>query len=407
MKNKRDIFLKSLNLYFDKISKTSILIGIQKGMMTTIIFPIIGSIILLLYEIPFEIWQNFIFNYKDILLTLYTLSFSTIGLITLISVSFSISNQYSLNTISVVLNSVFGFLIMSIDNNLKVNVNEFGSTSIFIAILISVITNIVFREFAKRKKLINETSIRYIYETFQSIYPSLLLVIIFAFLRFSIGLNIKELINFLMSPFTTYLNTLVGILSFMFITQALWFFGIHGTALINTVCQPVFLMYLASNMMNYNSKLPLEYITASGFNTSFVNLGGSGATIGLVILMLFSKNSIFQKISKTSFLSSLINVNEPIIYGVPIVMNPIMFIPFMIVTLLNTGLTFLLMKLNFINLPVVPIPWITPPLVGGFLLTGGDYRAIIWNIAQIIISLIIYFPFLKIYESRLNENITL
>jgi len=138
-----------------------------------------------------------------------------------------------------------------------------------------------------------------------------------------------------------------------------------------------------------------------------VNVGGTGATIALALVLWNSKEPGFRKVSRLSLPTQIFQINEPIFFGIPIVLNPIFMIPYVLNALILTLGTFLLMHWHWIHKPVVNVPWTTPPVLGHYLASGRDWRAAIWGAASILIAMAVYFPFAKAAErQRLNAEKT-
>jgi PTS system cellobiose-specific IIC component len=141
-----------------------------------------------------------------------------------------------------------------------------------------------------------------------------------------------------------------------------------------------------------------------GFITSFVNVGGTGATIALALVMFNSKDAGYRQISRVSMPTQIFQINEPIFFGFPIVLNPVFMIPYILSALSLTTITFLLMDYGWINKPMIHVPWTTPPVIGHFLVSGGDWRAAVWGVLSILMAMMIYYPFAKAAErQRLKE----
>jgi PTS system cellobiose-specific IIC component len=122
--------------------------------------------------------------------------------------------------------------------------------------------------------------------------------------------------------------------------------------------------------------------------------------------MLRSKSKLYKSLGKVAFPSACFEINEPVIFGFPIVLNPLILIPFTVVPLVLTALSYLLMSFNLIGRPVAMVPWTMPPIIGPFLATGGDWRAAVWSALSIVIAACIYYPFFKNAEKQqlLNES---
>ncbi|SUX75831.1 PTS system protein, component EIIc [Citrobacter freundii] len=133
-------------------------------------------------------------------------------------------------------------------------------------------------------------------------------------------------------------------------------------------------------------------------------VGGSGATMGLVICYLRSRSAHLRSIGRLSVVPSIFNINEPVIFGTPIVMNPVFFIPFLLAPMVNAVLAWAAMKLDLIGRVISVVPWTAPAPVGAAWALGWDYRAAILVVLLALVSAVIYFPFFKVYEKQLLEQ---
>jgi len=212
--------------------------------------------------------------------------------------------------------------------------------------------------------------------------------------------DINHIVQTVFKPLVFALNTLPGILVYAFLVTMLWSVGINGDNAMDAIVAPIFLQYLAANVTAMTQGQPLPYVTAYGFFTIFVNVGGTGATLALALIMLNSKEPGYRKISRLSLPTQVFQINEPIFFGFPIVLNPIFMIPYVLSALTLTTGTYLLMYANLINRPFVNVPWTTPPIIGHYLVSGGDWRAALWGVASIGIAMLVYYPFAKVAERQ-------
>lgn len=131
-------------------------------------------------------------------------------------------------------------------------------------------------------------------------------------------------------------------------------------------------------------------------------IGGTGSTLPLVIIWLRSKSAALREVAKVSLIPGIFCVNEPVVFGTPMVLNPLMFIPFVFLTsLLGSMYGYVITKLGLVSAAYVQIPWSTPPLIQPFLATGGDFRAVIAQIVLILILFVVWYPFAKVYEKKM------
>ena len=241
---------------------------------------------------------------------------------------------------------------------------------------------------------------RIVADSFLSLTPLLFLVVTFWLVRFALNLDINAVVQTAFAPLVFALNTLPGILVYAFAVTLLWSVGINGDNAVDAVVAPIFLQYLSANVEAMTTGRPLPYITAYGFFTTFVNVGGTGATIALALLLWRSKDPGFRSVSRLSLPMQIFQINEPIFFGLPIVLNPVFMIPYVLNALILTSGTYLLMHWNAIHRPFVNVPWTTPPIIGHYLVSGGDWRAALWGALSIVIAAVVYLPFARAAERQ-------
>jgi PTS system cellobiose-specific IIC component len=239
-----------------------------------------------------------------------------------------------------------------------------------------------------------------VYQSFLSLVPLVFLVVVFWVVRFVLGIDIDHLVRTAFQPLVFALNTLPGIMMYALLVTMLWSIGINGDNAVDAVVAPIFLQYLSANVTAMTAGQPLPYVTAYGFFTTFVNVGGTGATIALALVLWRSKEPAFRQVSRLSMPTQIFQINEPIFFGLPIVLNPVFMIPYVLNALILTGATYLLMYARVIHRPFVNVPWTTPPIIGHYLVTGGDWRAAVWGIVSILIAMLVYLPFARVAERQ-------
>ena len=157
---------------------------------------------------------------------------------------------------------------------------------------------------------------------------------------------------------------------------------------------------IQANVEAMTSGQPLPYVTAYGFFTTFVNVGGTGATLALALVLWNSKAPGFRQVSRVSLPTQIFGINEPIFFGLPIMLNPLFMIPYVLNALILTTGTYLLMHWNVIHKPFVNIPWTTPPIVAHYLVSGGDWKAAVWGAVSIVMAAVVYLPFARAAERQ-------
>src|SRR4051812_1227070 len=391
-----------------RLSENVYLSAIRAGMVSIAPLTIIGGLFLIATNLPVPGWEARVKPYADLLQIPVTATFGLLALFACMFVAYEFAKQLKQEAINSAAVATVIFLLINIDaKSQSLITDNLGSKGLFTAILIALICVRIQKFFTDKNLVIKlpENVPAVVYESFLSLVPLTFLVILFWFIRHFAGIDINHFIELAFKPVVFALNTLPGILTYAFLVTMLWSIGINGDNTMDAVVAPIFLQYLADNVTAFTNHQPLPYITAYGFFTTFVNVGGTGATIALALIMVNSKEPGFRKISRVSLPTQIFQINEPIFFGFPIVLNPIFMIPYILNALLLTASTYLLMHWGLINKPFVNVPWTTPPIIGHYLVSGGDWRAAVWGALSIVIAMLVYFPFAKAAErQRLKQE---
>lgn len=248
-------------------------------------------------------------------------------------------------------------------------------------------------------------------KAFSSLLPGILTLLILGIISIILTKTFNEISVFsliskwVQEPFMSFANSKsAGILmAFVYVlfVHLLWVFGIHGTNVMNGIFAAIWQTMLVNNIEIYkqaghNAKNLSTF--AQPFFDSFVFLGGAGASIALIIaIFVFSKREDEKTIAKLSFAPGVFNINEPVIFGLPVVLNPIYLVPFIVVPVLNLFIAWFFVDIiSFVPKIVALAPWTTPPVIGAFVATGFAWQAIILTLGILIIDVLIYVPFVKV-----------
>lgn len=391
----------------NKMASQHHLSAVKNGMIVTVPLTIIGSIFLLIPNIPIAAIKNFFEPYANMITTVNTVTIGSVGLVGAASVAYYFALEYTdikIDPLITAFVSVVAFLLATLTDEFTIDTGLFGTRGLFTGILVALLTGTITHFFQKKNLVIRfpDTVPPLVSKSFMSLIPAFVVLTLVWIIRVVLGINVNQVLMDCFSPFIFALNTLPGFLVFMFIRSMLWSVGIHGGAVL-AVADPFFLTMFGENVAAFAAGTLPPYITASGF-TMFVFLGGGGATLPLVLMMIRSKEKGFSTLGKLCLPVSLFEINEPVVFGVPLVMNPYMMIPYTLSTLTLSAGTYLLMLFNIIGRPVANIPWTIPPLFSHYLVTGGNIPAVIWGIAELFIAGAIYYPFFKAMEKQRLEG---
>lgn len=385
------------------LSENTYMSAIRAGMVSVVPMTIIGGLFIILSYLPVRGWDKIIGPYQPLLEIPVTATFGLLAVFVCFAIGYELGRLLKQEAIVSATMATLIFLMIQVQlKDQSLSMEGLGSKGLFTAILVAIVTVRMQKFFADRRLVIRlpQTVPAVVYESFLSLTPLLFLVVIFWVIRFVAGIDINEIIQAALRPLVFALNTLPGILVYAFLVTMLWSVGINGDNAMDAIVAPVFLQFLAENVEATTRGEPLPYITAYGFFTAFVNVGGTGATVALALIMLNSKEPGFRKVSRLSLPTQIFQINEPIFFGFPIVLNPLLMVPYILNALILTTGTYLLMQWGIIHRPFVNVPWTTPPIIGHYLVSGGDWRAAVWGALSIVIAMAVYWPFARTAERQ-------
>ena len=388
------------------LSENTYLSAIRAGMVAIVPLTIIGGLFLVVSFFPAPGWDRLVEPYRQLLQLPVTATFGLLAVFVCFAIGHDLGRRLQQEaSVSAAMATLVFLLIQLRPDGQQLSMEGLGSAGLFTAILVAVVVVRVQKYFTDRRWVIalprHVPAI--VYETFLSLSPLVFLVTAFWIVRFVLGVDINQLLQAAFTPLVFALNTLPGILAYACLVTLLWSVGINGDNTLDAIVAPIFLQFLAANVDALSQGQPLPYVTASGFFSTFVNVGGTGATLGLALVMLRSKEPGYRKISRLSLPTQVFGINEPIFFGFPIVLNPIFMIPYVLTALILTTATYVLMDWGLVQRPFVAVPWTTPPIVGHYLVSGGDWRAALWGACSIGIAMAIYFPFARTAERQRLE----
>lgn len=398
-------------------------VAIKDGIIMTMPLTIAGSIFLILSFLPIP-------GYKELLdqsgigqYFSYIASgcFGIIAIVAVLGVAYRLSNGYNMGELAIsnsiiALASYFVTLMPTVRDG-QLDLNYLGSRSLFTGVIIALISVEIIRKIVSKGIIISlpDSVPPAISKTFMALIPAVITITFWGILSAVIVntdfKNLHDTVNIIVGIPLRFVGTsLLGQLFAVFMIMILWSAGIHGSTIVEGIMSPIWLENTLHNAAL--AEKGMDNIVANGFILSTepfksltFNIGGSGSTIGLVLLMFFmAKSKQLKEVGKVSITPSLFNINEPVIFGVPIVMNPILIVPFIINPLLITTITWVLMKWNIVKVPFAAVPWTTPPIISGFLSSGFSISVVFLTIFSIVLSMIVYYPFFKIYDKQLMEQ---
>lgn len=414
----------------DKIANNRFLLAIRDGFALAMPMLIIGAMSCLIANFPIKGFTNFMARvFGQGWTTFFSrpneVTMALMSIFVVIGVSKSLAESYGLDGISTAIISLVSFFLLTpfttdfipegakaaIKVNSVIPLDWMGSKGLFVGMISAILATEIVRYVVKKGWVIKMPAgvPPTVSKAFSSLIPGAITIVLFDVIRlffsFTTFANIHNFIYTLLQvPLTSLGATFGANMIANFFVGFFWSFGIHGADIVESVMNPIWIALSGENLAAFQAGTAIPHIITQQFNQLYLWIGGSGATLALcVTMMLLCKSQQCKKLGKLAILPGLFNINEPIVFGLPIVLNPIMLIPFILTPMILCAVCYASMAVGLVPKPNgVLIPWTTPVIIGGFLVSG--IRGAILQIVELIISFFTYLPFIKIVDRQYCEQ---
>ena len=422
MINKLEKWLSPLST---KLGNQRHLQAISNGMMMALALIVVGSIFLIIANPPINLdlvdmntsnifmkglisWKQWaVANYNTITIP-YTMTMGLIGLVTAFGVGYCLAESYKMKAaINGIISMCVFLMIAAPVNEGQLSMAYLGADGLFVALIVGLLSVEICRVVGKRVVFTFPDSVPSAVTNFvNSLLPlAANIIMIYGINLIFIATTGKALPELIMSVLTPAISSVDNVWAYMGIfvfSNILWLFGINGSSIIFPIVFTLGITNTGLNAELVNAGQSAEHIMNLQMYRYAV-LGGGGNTLGLVLLMCFSQVKHLRSIGKLSVVPGICGINEPVIFGGPIVLNPILAIPFVLMPCISIGLGYWVQSIGLVNLGYIVDPSFTPFLAQGFL-SALDIRNVIFMCVLIAISMAVYYPFFKVYEKSLMEK---
>ncbi|ADO77444.1 PTS sugar transporter subunit IIC [Halanaerobium praevalens] len=396
------------------------LLAIRDAFISIMPLAIIGSLAILVNNFPISSYQAYMLSlfgskWASFSNYIYSGTFAIMSLLIVFSISYNLAQSYDNDPLLAALISFSSFIITIIQadaQSFRIPFRWLDSSGLLVAILVGILATEIYVKMMNlikaRKRKVKGAMTPILNRYFLALIPTTTIFFIFALIRLFfafLGIEniIAEIYSLIQLPLMGLANNLFTALFIVLVGHFFWFLGLHGTNILEPVIQTLYLPALQENIQAASNNLPIPNIFTKPFFDSFVYLGGSGTTLSLVIaIYLFSNSKRKRDLMKLSSTQAIFNINEPILYGLPIVMSPVYLIPFILTPLILTLSSYFAILIGLVPKTIALVPWGTPPIISGFLVTGS-FAGSFLQIFNILIGVLIYFPFLSLAE-RIKEG---
>ncbi|MGT2924324.1 lactose-specific PTS transporter subunit EIIC [Streptococcus caviae] len=404
--------------FFEKVSRNIYLRAIRDGFISAMPVILFSSLFLLIAYVP----NIFGFSWpKDIengLMTPYNYTMGIIGFLvagtTAKSLTDSMNRQLDdtnqINFISTMLASMAGFLIMAADPAKEGGfLSAFmGTKGLLTAFIAAFITVNVYKVCVKNNVTIRmpEEVPPNISQVFKDIFPFAFSIIILYAIQLGIkavlGVNVAESIGTLLAPLFSAADGYLGITIIFGAYALFWFVGIHGPSIVEPAIAAITYANVETNYQLLQAGQHADKVITSGTQMFIVTMGGTGATLVVPFMFMWlTKSKRNKAIGRASVVPTFFGVNEPILFGAPIVLNPVFFIPFILAPIVNVWVFKFFVDTLGMNSFSVNLPWTTPGPLGIIMGTGFGVLAFVLAALLIVIDVAIYYPFVKVYDEQI------
>ena len=415
----------------EAIGRNKYLMSVRDGFLVSTPLLIAGSIFLVIANFPIPAWTEWISsvvinpNTGETLATFLgkpsDATFTIMAVFAVMGISYSFAKHMNTNPLfGAAVGLMSWFLLMPYLVEGSVTVGEttqavslsgltlgwLGAKGIFVGI-ICAFTSVHIYAWVERKGWVIKMPDGVpptVVESFSALIPAIIVMTVFFIVNLifgAFGTNAFQIIfEFLQTPLLNLGDTLGAMVTAYIFLHFFWFFGVNGGSVVGAVFNPILQTLSLENLDYFRTGIGEGHIICQQFQDLFATFGGAGSTLSLVIAMvLFCKSKRINSLGKLSLVAGIFNINEPIIFGLPIVLNPTMIIPFMVVPTVNIVISYFCMSMGLVPIcSGVNIPWTCPLGISGFLATnwvGG-----LLQIALLILGVVIYMPFIKIMDKQ-------
>ncbi|WP_041140210.1 PTS sugar transporter subunit IIC [Beduini massiliensis] len=391
---------------------------IQRTFITFTGLLIVGSLFLLLAALPIPGYKEFIGTFAAKFSAASGIGTSFIGLYVSVTAAYATIEYYNSKKgerndfLAPIILSVASFLLMIPAQTVKtvvegsdkagsfsgVPTDFLGAKGVFAALVIAIVTVELYRFFVRKKLVIKmpEGVPSMVSQAFVALIPTAIIVTIWWFVRVVLNLNLPQMIMDIFTPLINAGDSPATVFTATFLNRILWAVGIHGGNVVGAVATPIWTQMNVANIAAMEAGSALPHMFSGVFYDNYIWTG----LAPLAIVMCFSKSKRIKTLGLLALPAAFFNIGEPLIFGLPIVMNPLMMIPFVISYLVVAIVAVILTVTGILPVPVLIAPWITPAPIKTYIATAGNIPATMFVIITWVILALVFYPFIKTIEKQ-------
>lgn len=390
------------------------LASIRDGLVALMPLLIIGAFSLLVLQFPVQSWLDYLDANPDLAGKIFVPFSMTYGLLSVfasIAIAYGLARRKGLEPLMPSAVALLAFItiaspILGVWGEEGLPGTYFDNSGLFTAIIVSLLAVEIYNFFVQRGLIITMPPgvPPAIANSFVALIPGTVILLLAWIVRVMLGIDVAggvvQVLSYIVPAASSYVAAAIAETFHGF----LWTLGIHGDLTIGIVLQPIWTSNLVANAEAAAQGLPLPWIYTDLFRT-YVVPGGSGATLPLAFYLIRSKSARLRRVGWLGIWPGIFNINEPITFGTPVIFNPVLAIPFIVITFLNTTLAWIFHAIGFVRPAYVAAPWTLPTPILAYLQSGYHWPAIILAIlTEFVLPGIIWYPAFRAWERQVLEK---
>ena len=391
----------------ERLARQRHLVAVRDGVVGALPLVLVGSLFLLAAQPPWPALQRLVAPYSATLLLPYRALGGCIALWVTFGTAQSLARTYSLDTTSAGLIAAAAYVVAALQPGTGAQpaslvLARLGAGGIFAGLLLAIASVELTRFLVERRWTLRlpggppEVVVR----SFVALLPAALTFGGIFIVVHVAGLDLITLLERAVSPLVHAADSLGGVIGLVLVDSLLWLLGVHPAALTSAL-RPVWESMLVANMEAVAAHAAPPHIAPLHFYLWFVWQGGSGAALALGLLLLRCRSAQLRAVGRAGIVPVLCNINEPLLFGVPVVLNPRLAPPFVLAPLLSAVVAWSAFRLGWVRPPYLETLWTLPAPVGAWLTTGGDPRAVLLQLTTLALAGAVYWPFVRREDRRL------
>lgn len=391
-----------LHAFGDALGKQPHLQAVRDGVVGSLPIILLGSLFLLLAQPPWPALSR-ILPPAATLLAGYAACAGLVSIYACAATALSLARRRQTDPVAAATTALAVFLVAHHPVNKALPLQTLGAAGLFPAFAAAILAVETLHAFGRRQwgiKLAGGAP-DVVVRSFAALLPTVSCVLAVWLVVHVFGIDLAGGITALFRPLLRAGDSLGAVLTVVLIDSCLWLVGVHGLSVLAAV-RPLWLAALAENMAAVSAGHPAPHVFTQEFFIWFIWQGGSGSTLALALLLLSARSQQLRLIGRAGFFPALFNINEPLLFGAPVVMNGKLAPPFIAAPALLATTTWLAMHYGLVRRPYIEVVWTLPAPLGAYLSTGGDARALVLQLTNLCLALFLWWPFVRRYDNSLR-----